>query len=220
MDNNKLVILRFEGVLQAWDAASKWDERGTELFPTKSGVAGLLGCAMGIKRDDPALVELSNAITMAVRADRPGEYMIDYQTVTGDPLLNAEGKPKSTGNTLVSKRAYLRDACFTVILGMDEEWHTRIVNALKNPRWPFYLGRKTCVPSRPVLECENPPYTEVMEALVAYPPAERSVLPMPFETEVESSDLSGLSRSDKLVSMGRGFSRRTVWRGTVKELPV
>ena len=40
MTEKKLLILRFDGALQSWDASSKWDERGTEDFPTKSGVVG------------------------------------------------------------------------------------------------------------------------------------------------------------------------------------
>ena len=94
MAEKKLLILRLEGALQGWDAASKWDERGVEEFPTKSGVLGLLGCALGLERGAPELAELNEAITMAVRTDRRGDRFTDFQTVTGTPLRNAEGKPK------------------------------------------------------------------------------------------------------------------------------
>lgn len=219
MAEKKLLILRLEGALQAWDATSKWDERSTEDFPTKSGVVGLLGCALGLERGDPELAELNAALTMAVRADRPGERFAEFQTVTGSPLRNAEGKPKSTGNTLISERSYLQDACFTVFLETDERWCDRLVAALKKPKWSLYLGRKACVPSRPVLDCEAPEYYGLAEALRLYPPAARAEYPMPFETEQTDDSLASLTRPDDLTDPNRGFARRRVWRGLIKEGP-
>ena len=218
MAEKKLLILRLEGALQGWDAASKWDERGTEDFPTKSGVVGLLGCALGVDRGAAELAALNGAITMAVRADRRGDRFTDFQTVTGSPLRNAEGKPKTTGNTIISKRSYLQDACFTVFLEVDVAWHARLVSALKAPKWCLYLGRKACVPSRPVLECEEPPYASLDEALRAYPPAPRPEFPMVFETEVPNESLNSITRPDSLVDPDRGFVRRRVWRGSIEEV--
>lgn len=217
MDGKKLLILRLEGMLQAWGAASKWDERSTEDLPTKSGIVGLLGCAMGLERGNPELAALSNALTVVVRTDRPGRWAVDFQTVTGNPLRNAEGKPKSTGNTIISKRSYLQDACFTVFLETDESWHDRIVAALKSPKWCMYLGRKACVPSRPVLECEEPEYPDLSEALFRYPPAPRAEYPMTFETELPDDRLASLTRADDLIGANREFARRRVWRGVIKE---
>lgn len=217
MAEKKLLILRLEGALQGWDAASKWDERSVEDFPTKSGVIGLLGCALGLERGAAELTALNEAITMAVRADRRGDRFTDFQTITGSPLRNAEGKPKTTGNTIISKRSYLQDACFTVFLEVDDTWHGRLVSALKAPKWCLYLGRKACVPSRPVLECEKPPYASLDEALRAYPPAPRSEFPMVYETEVPEDSLNSITRPDSLVDADRGFVRRRVWRGLIEE---
>ena len=218
MAEKKLLILRLEGALQGWDASSKWDERGVEDFPTKSGVVGLLGCALGLERGSTELAEMNEAVTMAVRADRRGDRFTDFQTVTGFPLRNAEGKPKTTGNTIISKRSYLQDACFTVFLEVDKAWHSRLVSALKAPKWCLYLGRKACVPSRPVLECEEPSYTSLDEALHSYPPAPRAVFPMTFETEVPDDSLNSITRSDSLVDPDRGFVRRRVWLGSIEEV--
>ena len=218
MEQKKMLVLRLEGALQAWDASSKWDDRGTEDFPTKSGIIGLLGCAMGLERGDPTLLALYDACVMAVRADRRGERLRDYQTVTGNPLRNAAGKPKTTGNTIISNRSYLQDACFTVILEMSEDWHARIVEALKAPKWCLYLGRKTCVPSRPVLECEDLPCRSLDDAIRSYPPAERAELPMIYETELEDNTLPSFTRPDGLTDPYRGFFQRRVWRGVLKEV--
>ena len=147
--NQTFLVLRLEGALQSWGESAKWDARDSAELPTKSGVVGLLGCALGLERGDPALAALSAAMRMAVRADRPGTRTVDFQTVTGDPLRNAEGKPKSTGNTIISRRAYLQDACFTVVLELEEPWRERVAAALRDPRWCICLGRKNYVPSRP-----------------------------------------------------------------------
>ena len=90
MMGKTLLILRLEGVLQSWGDHSKWDMRDSGDFPSKSGVVGLLACALGLERDDPEIVELSANLHMAVRADRPGIRMLDFHTVRGNPLYNAE----------------------------------------------------------------------------------------------------------------------------------
>ena len=216
-EKKALLILRLEGALQAWGEMSKWDFRDSADFPTKSGIVGLLGCALGLERGSPALYDLSKAITVAVRADRPGLRAVDFQTVTGNPLRNAEGKPKSGGNTIISRRAYLQDACFTIFIETDDTWRARLVSALKEPKWPLYLGRKNCVPSRPVLDAVTADYVSLQDALARYPAAERTVFPMLCEVERESPVLSSYLRTDRLVSGNREFALRRVWRGVLKE---
>ena len=216
-ENKPLLILRLEGALQAWGEMSKWDYRDSADFPTKSGIVGLLGCALGLERGDPALREMSEAITVAVRADRPGLRAVDFQTVTGKPLLNAEGKKRSTGDTIISSRAYLQDACFTVFIETDEVWLERLATALEAPRWQLFLGRKSCVPSRPVLEAVSADFASLDEALRCYPAAERATLPMLCEVERESDELSSYLRPDRIADGKRSFVLRRVWRGTVKE---
>lgn len=216
-EQNPLLILRLEGALQSWGEQSKWDFRDSAALPTKSGVVGLLGCALGLERGDPALAELSEAITLAIRADRSGSRTVDFQTVTGSPLLNAMGKQKSTGNTIISQRAYLQDACFTVFLETDGTWRTRIAAALRDPKWPLYLGRKSCVPSRPVYEAESADYTSLEDAVRRYPPAERADKAMSYELEGETSALSSHLRPDRRTDGNRGFALRRVWQGVRKE---
>lgn len=214
-----LLILRLEGALQSWGESSKWDTREGADFPTKSGIIGLLGCAMGLERGDPLLAEMSDAVRIAVRADRGGVRMIDFQTVTGSPLRNAEGKPKSTGNTIISNRTYLQDACFTVVLETDPVWKEKILAALKEPKWCMYLGRKNCVPSRPILEREEVAFFDLEEAIRCYPPSERADVGMVFETEKESSARASYTRPDRLLPGGRRYASRRVWRGITKEEP-
>ncbi len=216
-EKKTLLVLRLEGPLQAWGEMSKWDFRDSADLPTKSGIVGLLGCALGLERGSEELCRLSDALRLAIRADRPGIRTVDFQTVTGNPLRNTEGKPKSGGNTIISRRAYLQDACFTVFLETDAAWQRRLAEALQAPKWPFYLGRRNCVPSRPVLEVVTTEYASLEDAACRYPAAERAAWPMLFESEDASPVRSSRQRPDRLLNGSRDFALRSVWRGMVKE---
>lgn len=77
------LFLRLEGPLQAWGLRARWGERDTADAPTKSGVIGLLGCALGLRRDDARLRELSEALRFGVRVDMAGTRLRDYHTTGG-----------------------------------------------------------------------------------------------------------------------------------------
>ncbi len=178
------LFLRLEGPLQSWGERARWSVRDTAPEPTKSGVIGLLGCALGIN-DDANLRELSENLRMGVRCDQPGIRLIDYHTVGGGygkpTLLTAEGKLKlSSGgpHTEQTWRSYLCDAAFLVALQGAPDLIVRLAKAVQSPHWPFYLGRKSCIPT-----C--PPFVKVGEF-----------------ADLESAlreDLTNLEKSDKSV---------------------
>ena len=206
-------MLRLEGALQSWGESSAWDNRGTENFPTKSGVIGMLACAMGIPRGSREIPELVQAASFGIRADRLGTAVCDFQTVQGMPrVLNAAGKPR--GN-IVSYRWYLQDASFLAVLQVPDAWRDRIEKALQNPKWCIYLGRKNCVPSRPVWDGVHTEYGTILEALRRYPAAERADEILSYETEIPFPEGSTLSRADETTGE-RKFDRRKVWRGAVR----
>ena len=215
-EKSSLLVLRLEGVLQSWGERAKWDDRDSASMPSKSGIVGLLACAMGLEREDPEITALSEAISVTVRADRPGIKAVDFQTITGDPLRTANGGKRSPG-TIISKRIYLQDASFLVVIAADALWHDRIAAALKAPKWCVYLGRKTCVPSRPVLECEAPEKQDPLKLIRTYPAADRAVYPMTFETDIPLSQAASYTRPDGRKPGWRSFERRMVWRGVIEE---
>lgn len=208
----KLLFLRLEGVMQSWGEHSKWDERDSALMPTKSGVVGLLACALGYPRGDARIDELSRKLDMAVRADRAGNIMIDFHTVQGTPMLNSEGEKRS-GNTITSHRQYLQDASFLVILSGAEETLETCAAALKSPVWPPFLGRKSCPPTLPLIADLNDRYAGVEEALEQYPCAGRSHGRLMTQRE----DPAGMTvRMDCLAnSAERRFARRNIIIGNV-----
>ncbi len=152
------LFLRLEGPLQSWGERGRWSVRDSAPEPTKSGVVGLLGCALGWA-DDDKLRTLSESIRMGVRIDKPGARLTDYHTVGGGyalpALLTAEGKPKwSSGSphTELSQRDYLADASFLVALRGEPALMDALAAALADPVWAVFLGRKSCPPARPVFD--------------------------------------------------------------------
>ncbi len=159
------LLLRLAGPLQSWGTHSKYLQRDTARFPTRSGVIGML--AAGLGRPRGASLDDLTALSMTVRVDRPGVVLPDFHTVGGglpadETVITVNGAYRTEGKgTLVSKRHYLADASFTVALTSDDEVLLQsCAAALSTPRWPLYLGRRSCPPEGPILlgTVENPLY--------------------------------------------------------------
>lgn len=146
----KFLTFLLSGPLQSWGDSARWDHRSTASMPCKSAIVGLLGCCLGYPRGDERLRTLSGSIHVAVRADRRGRPMWDFQTVQnpGGKILNAMGKPR--GETIITPKQYLQDAAFQVFVYGDEAVLERCRQAMEHPRWPVCLGRRSCVPAVPV----------------------------------------------------------------------
>lgn len=159
------LLLRLQGPMQSWGTTSRFDERDTQLEPSKSGVLGLICAALGRDRHEP--VEDLAALRMGVRVDHEGMPMRDYQTATG--VLIATGK-SDLRRTVVSPRYYLSDAAFLVGLeGKDEALLARIHTALRAPHWPLALGRKSFAPGMPVWLPDGLSPLPLEAALAQYP---------------------------------------------------
>lgn len=163
--DSSVLLLWLDGPMQSWGTRSRWDVRDTGLEPTKSAVIGLIGCAMGLSRGDPQLEKLDCELLFGVRIDRPGVVSTDYHTVTGYHRTAAGAYKHSSGtakslakaqehgeSTIVSPRDYLHDAVFLVGLETSSERMRALRDAFAAPHWPLYLGRKSCLPVRPLLD--------------------------------------------------------------------
>ena len=151
-----VLLLRFSGPLQSWGTQSRFNHRDSGMEPSKSGVVGLLACALGRSRE-ANLNDLA-ALRLGVRVDRPGYLETDYQTAS-----NVRTIPKGKGSkpeitpTVQSWRQYLSDASFLVGLEGERAFLAQLESALKAPVWPLFLGRKSFVPSEPItLPCQAP----------------------------------------------------------------
>jgi CRISPR system Cascade subunit CasD len=72
--------------------------------------------------------------------------LLDYHTVQN--AVTAEGKQKDTHLTY---RQYLTDAAFAAVLSGERGSLAEAVQALDDPKWGLWFGRKACIPAEPVL---------------------------------------------------------------------
>lgn len=159
------LLLRLMGSMQSWGTTSRFDERDSQLEPSKSGVLGLVCAALGRDRAEP--VDDLARLRMGVRVDREGLLMRDFQTATG--VMTAAGKVDRT-RTVISPRYYLADAAFLIGLeGGDTALLERIHAAVRAPVWPLALGRKSFPPGEPVWIAGAIRDVSLREALLAWP---------------------------------------------------
>lgn len=131
------LLLRLAAPLQSWGCGSKFETRTTEKMPTKSGVIGMLAAALGMRRDAD-LSDLSK-LRFGVRADREGEDITDFHTA------------HSEKSSYITYRHYLSDAVFLAGVEGDEELLKELEQALKAPKFPLFLGRRSCPPTLPIV---------------------------------------------------------------------
>src|SRR5690242_16495672 len=134
-----VLLLKLAGPLQAWGSSSRFAQRGTEIAPTKSGVIGMLAAAKGIRRTEP-LTELLG-LEFGVRLDQPGQILRDFQTAR-----SLDGRSSAP----LTYRFYLSDAIFLAAVHGEMALLHDLADALRRPRYPLYLGRRSCPPAGPV----------------------------------------------------------------------
>lgn len=179
------LILRLDGPMQAWGTHTFEDFRPSSLFPTRSGLLGLLAACLGIdRRDWASLGALNDGLSFAVRADReaprpdgdpavpkPSLKLPDFHTVLDARKVDGSANK----NPVVSRREYLFDAAFTVAIGLrtDNAFSLeRLAEALRRPLFTPSLGRRSCPIARPLLDGEGPiEARDALEALGQVPPA-------------------------------------------------
>lgn len=168
---NKYILLWFEAPLQSWGFDSKFGRRDTLAFPTKSGMLGLVCSALaagGPQRE--LLAEFASlrqtVISFARCKEKEGKIvkqdqeplLRDFHMVGAgyddkDPWASllipktSEGKKAVGGGTKMTYRYYLQDAVFAVAFEVPGDKAESIAEALQNPAWDIYLGRKNCVPT-------------------------------------------------------------------------
>jgi CRISPR system Cascade subunit CasD len=224
------LLLRLVGPMQSWGTSSRFDQRDTGKEPSKSGVIGLLAAAIGIERENWTDLEPLTRLSMAVRHDRPGVSMRDFQTAAcarGDTIIRANGTPSPDG--IVSHRFYLADAAFLVGLeGNDRTLLEMAYTKLKNPVWSVALGRKSYLPSEPIWIENGIQDAPLQNVLARWPwiavPRKWEKLPEKLLVSFESKDGSGVLKMDQPLSpfATRRFGARFVrseWIQLTQEVP-
>ena len=164
------LLLWLEAPLQSWGHDSRFDRRDTLNFPTKSGVLGMVCSALGAGGPQTELLAEFAPLGQAVLSFACCRGQHDFGRKMHTPLLRDfhmvgsgydekdpwekllipktfDGKAVVGGGSKLTYRYYLQDAAFAVILEVPEDRVASISEALQNPVWSIYLGRKNCVPT-------------------------------------------------------------------------
>jgi CRISPR system Cascade subunit CasD len=208
------VLLRLEGPLQSWGTRSRFAERDTETEPSKSGVLGLVGAALGMPRDDVGLLARIARCRAGVRVDREGTLLRDYHTVGGGTFRGEPHSVFDAKGTVLSSRHYLQGASFLVALGYeDASLAMRIDEAVGAPKWPLALGRRACPPSLPVRAglVSAPPEEALRDA--PWPSSKPPPRPVRLVVECDPGEPGAQPRQDQPLSFrlhDRHYARRFV----------
>lgn len=209
------LALRLQGPLQSWGFDSQYNRRNTGLMPTKSAIAGMCCAALGFERggekEAAFLAEFESVRMTTIAIPRNGSRkpltvrrLQDYHTVQN--TRKADGKMKDCH---ITHRQYLTDASFGIILAGSGSLLKKISEKLDDPVWGIWLGRKTCIPSAPVLAGLRDTQEDALKLLIGNSPLESFTRQEDVETFAEGKD-SLPDRPCSFASDRRMFSPRRV----------
>lgn len=160
----RFFVLKIYSHLQSWgttelDNSNDSNPKTTEFFPTKSGLSGLVRCALGRGRDvfddfDKKLLSME----YFVRVDQIGSVMKDFQVMQA-----SHHNFKANNSSKIIPKIYLENYSFTVLMSfpdLDSNELDFVAEKLNNPTWNIFYGRKTCIPLLPpfvgVIDSDDP----------------------------------------------------------------
>ncbi len=161
----EFLLFQLQAPLAAWGDVAVGQYRGSREHPGASALIGLLGAALGIRReDDAAHATLRDGYGFAVGTVSSGQLLRDYHTAQVPGRSDMQTRPHRTRrdelnlprhdlNTILSTRDYRQDAAWAVaVQARPGAAHTLgdLAQALRQPRFVLYLGRKCCPPAAPL----------------------------------------------------------------------
>ena len=158
----KYLSLWLEAPLQSWGIDSKYYLRDSILFPSKSGVLGLLFAGSGLFGNQKKILSKMATLKQTVMAStfdgNIPKILVDFHMVGSGYDTNdswerymipktSEGKKAVGGGAKLTYRNYIQDAYFFVILEVPNELVDIFVSGLIKPIGDIFLGRKNCIPT-------------------------------------------------------------------------
>lgn len=156
------LVFQLYSPLISWGDIAVGGERQSALSPSKSAITGLIGAALGIRREEEErLTDLTNSIHTGVKLFSSGTLLKDFHTIQvpaseskvihktrRDELKVAQEKL----GTALSKREYRCDSFALVAVWLQEGEYSLqdICKALREPKFHLYFGRKSCPPALPL----------------------------------------------------------------------
>lgn len=159
------LVFQLQAPLASWGEPAVGEYRGSHGYPGESALIGLLGAALGLRREEEAAhAALRQGYGFAVGVQSTGKLLRDYHTAQVPGRISLKGRPhasrrdelrvpKDELNTILSTRDYRQDAaCLVAVQPREEAPYTldSLAEALKKPRFVLYFGRKSCPPAVPL----------------------------------------------------------------------
>ncbi|WP_434629253.1 type I-E CRISPR-associated protein Cas5/CasD [Chromobacterium sp. CV08] len=150
------LVFRLYGPMASWGELAVGEQRVSADHPSRSALLGLLGAALGLRRDDDAGQQaLSRGYRFGVKLIAAGMPLRDYHTVQWPDIpkkfayrtRRQEVRDKEKLNTILTSREYRSDSLSVVAVeAAPDAPHGLAVleQALCLPVFMPYLGRKSC----------------------------------------------------------------------------
>ena len=183
--SHRWLVLRFDAPLMAFGGVAIDQMGPVREFPATSMIVGLIGNALGWHwRDRESHQAIQKRLIFGARRECDGALLTDVQNAQlakTDRGWTTHGQPEGRAGASYAAphrriREYHADLSVRVVMRLEpaneEPSLDDLANALDAPARPLFLGRKTCPPSRPLLDPEPARWLSadtVHEALLAIP---------------------------------------------------
>ncbi len=161
----QFLVFQLQAAMASWGDVAVGEYRGSRDAPGIAALIGLLGAALGVRREDePTHAALQDGFRFAVGVVDSGQLLRDYHTAQVPSRSSLKGRPHATRrdelsfarhelNTILSTRDYRQEAaCVVAVQAAAQAPHTleALAQALREPKFVLYLGRKCCPPAAPL----------------------------------------------------------------------
>ena len=163
----EFVVFTLAAPMGAFADLAGHERRHSGTWPARSAVLGLVGAALGVRRDEAARQQSLSDWRIAVSVLSRGVAFRDFHTVQTVPTARIKRPATrrealetltSGDHPLITWRDYRSDCAFGVAL-WGGEGAEEVRKALVRPHFTLYLGRKSCPLSAPaspkVLQAAN-----------------------------------------------------------------
>jgi CRISPR system Cascade subunit CasD len=156
------LLLRLYGPLASWGEIAVGESRHSAVHPSRSALLGLLGAALGIERaDESGQRALTKGYRFGVKLECVGSPLRDYHTIQVGTLprkfqfrSRRQELAADKVDTILSEREYRCDSLALVVVEAMPDAPVDLdglAQALRQPPFPLYLGRKSCPLALPLL---------------------------------------------------------------------
>ena len=148
----EFVTFNLEAPMGAFGGPAGVAYRPTAMLPGRSHILGLVGAALGIRREDAGGLARLRTLRVTVGSLTEGRVMRDFHTAQGVPdaaIRNPDSRRvalahlRADDTTTISQRDYVTDGSWVVAIEAGDMTRS-IVDGLNFPVFIPFAGRKSC----------------------------------------------------------------------------